>query len=112
MDPKTLIRPWGKEFEYTLNTPSTVKILVVNPNEELSLQFHHKRSEFWRILSGNPTIVIGDKTIESHPGDEFFIPAETLHRIKAVDHAEVLEISLGEFQESDIVRKEDKYGRS
>jgi mannose-6-phosphate isomerase-like protein (cupin superfamily) len=28
------------------------KILVVAPNKRLSWQFHHRRSEIWKILSG------------------------------------------------------------
>ena len=34
------------------------KILVVAPNKRLSWQFHHRRAEIWKILSG----VVGVKT--------------------------------------------------
>lgn len=36
-------RPWGNFERFTHNEISTVKILTVNPNEELSLQYHHNR---------------------------------------------------------------------
>ncbi len=36
-------RPWGVFRKFTDNKPSTVKIITVKPNEELSLQSHNKR---------------------------------------------------------------------
>ena len=77
------------------------------------MQKHHKRDEFWRVLSGSPEITIGDKIITAKSGDEFELKPETNHRIHALgEDVEVLEISLGEFNEEDIVRIEDKYGRT
>ena len=38
-------RPWGRFRKFTDNQKSTVKIIYVNPNEELSLQSHKKRKE-------------------------------------------------------------------
>ncbi len=105
-------RPWGKFEQFSLNEVSTVKIIYVNKNEELSLQYHKKREEFWKIIDGNPIITIGDKEIEAKKDDEFFIPIETKHRIKTKDSpSRILEISFGNFDEKDIVRLEDKYNR-
>ncbi|MBX4197746.1 phosphomannose isomerase type II C-terminal cupin domain [Candidatus Parcubacteria bacterium] len=109
---KTETRPWGNFIQFTLNEPSTVKLITVNPGQEFSLQYHHKRRELWRILSGHPIITVGDKVVKGRPGDEIEVPEETNHRIKAEDEAvEILEISLGEFDENDIVRLKDNYGR-
>lgn len=106
-------RPWGSFKRFTNNEKSTVKILFVNPNEKLSLQYHNHRKEFWRIIAGNPQIQIGDKIITTKIGDEFEIPEKTNHRIiGGNEKAEILEISFGEFNENDIVRLEDQYGRS
>lgn len=110
---KTEKRPWGEFIQFTLNEPSTVKLIVVNPNQELSLQYHHKRRELWRILTGNPILTVGEKIIEGRVGDEIDVPQGAKHRIKSQDlKVEILEISLGEFDEDDIVRLEDKYGRA
>lgn len=109
----TVERPWGKFEQFTQNEPVTVKIITVNTGEAFSLQYHKKRTEFWQILSGNPEVFIGDKVILAKPGDKFEVSPETNHRIQARDfQAEILEISLGEFDEDDIVRLEDKYGRA
>ena len=106
-------RPWGNFKQFTFNETSTVKIITVNPGEELSLQYHKSRSEFWKVLKGTPQVIIGEKKIEAKEGDEFFIPEEINHRITAGEsEVEILEIAFGNFDEKDIVRLEDKYGRS
>lgn len=112
MDPATTKRPWGSFTRFTNNEPSTVKILHINKGEEFSLQYHTHRQEFWKILKGNPEVVIGEETKHPKEGDEFVIQPNTNHRINApVDDVLVLEISRGHFDEDDIVRIEDKYGR-
>ncbi|MSU54917.1 MAG: cupin domain-containing protein [Candidatus Taylorbacteria bacterium] len=106
-------RPWGEFRQYTENESVTVKTIFVKHGEGLSLQYHHKRSEFWRVIFGNPEIVIGQKKIYAKKGDEFVIPTEKVHRLSAPhDDVEILEIASGRFDEGDIVRLEDRYGRS
>lgn len=113
LDPSTEEHPWGSFRLFVKNIPSTVKILFVKKGETLSLQKHFHRSEFWRVLRGNPEIIIGDKTIKSKVGDEFEVNQEENHRISAPEgDIEILEISLGDFDEEDIVRTKDKYGRA
>ncbi len=113
MNPTTTKRPWGSFTRFTNNEVSTVKILNVNQGEILSLQYHNKREEFWRVIQGNPEIVLGEETKKASPGDEFFVSVGVKHRISAPENEVViLEISKGEFDEEDIVRIEDKYGRN
>lgn len=106
-------RPWGHFDRFCQNDNScTVKLLHVKPNEELSLQYHEKRNEFWRVLEGNPVIVIGDRITKAKAGAEFFIPHHTEHQIISQDYpVQILEISFGEFDEGDIIRIKDKYQR-
>lgn len=112
MDISTTKRPWGSFTRFTNNEPSTVKLLNINKGEELSLQYHTHRQEFWKIIKGNPSIVIGEETHNPKEGEEFIIEPNTKHRISAPnDDVTVLEISKGEFDEDDIVRIEDKYNR-
>ncbi len=111
--PFTEEKPWGWFREFVKNEAVTVKIIFVKKGEVFSLQTHQQRDEFWRILSGDPDITVGDKTVRAKPGDEFEVLREIEHRIEALDNdVEVLEISKGEFDENDIVRIEDKYGRT
>jgi mannose-6-phosphate isomerase-like protein (cupin superfamily) len=105
-------RPWGAFVEFSKNTPSTVKLLTVNPGEALSLQKHVKRAEFWRVISGSGFITVGKERISAKPDAEFFIPEGTEHRIEGGTEAlVVLEISFGTFEDDDIIRLEDRYGR-
>ena len=112
---KTLIvkKPWGQFEQFTHNEATTVKILSVNPGGSLSLQKHDHRSEFWRVLSGHPIITIGEKVVTANPGDEFMIEKLQSHRLAAKDDAiQILEIAYGNFDEEDITRLEDNYGRA
>ncbi|HEY4489378.1 MAG TPA: phosphomannose isomerase type II C-terminal cupin domain [Candidatus Paceibacterota bacterium] len=109
----TETRPWGEFRQFTTGTPVTVKVLLVKAGERISLQQHEKRSEFWRVLSGAPLITIGTETFQAAKGDEIEVPVRTLHRIEATDtDVEILEISEGTFNEADISRIDDNYGRA
>ena len=113
MDIKDEQRPWGSFRRFTLNEPSTVKLVSVTAGKQLSLQYHNHREEFWRILDGNPTIVIGETETIAKEGDEFFVPKNAHHRIRANDqNARILEIGFGAFDEADIIRLDDAYGRA
>lgn len=105
-------RPWGGFEQFCHNEKVTVKILKVKPHSKLSLQYHHKRDEFWRVVFGSGQIILGEELIDVKVGDEHFIPKETKHRIITNDdNLEIMEISFGEFDENDIVRLEDSYNR-
>lgn len=107
------IRPWGQYERFTLNESTTVKIITVSAGEAFSLQTHARRAEFWRILSGSATITVGDTIHQAAPGDTFYIAQNTKHRAEAsTEGLQFLEIAFGEFDESDITRLEDRYGRS
>lgn len=106
------IRPWGSFERFTLNEKSTVKIITVEPGEELSLQQHEHRDEEWRILSGTGVITVGDLQTDVKPGDTFFVKRGTRHRVGGgALGLTFLEIALGDFDEADITRFEDRYGR-
>jgi len=106
------IRPWGNFERFTLNERSTVKIITVNPGQELSLQQHAERDEEWLILQGSGTVIVGEQTTEVRPGDNFFVARGTKHRVSGGPAGVTfLEIALGEFDEADITRLEDDYGR-
>lgn len=112
IDKLAVERPWGKFEQFTKEDVCTVKIIRVNPNSKLSLQYHNHRDEFWYIIDGEGQVVIGEKTHPAKAGDEFTVPVKTKHRIMTKDSPLViLEISFGKFDEEDIVRIEDIYNR-
>ena len=98
---------------FTKNEQTTVKILTVRAGEMTSLQTHKNRAEFWHILSGEGTVTVGESQFRCVPGDEYFIPSGAKHRgAGGATNLAFLEISFGEFDETDLVRLEDKYGRA
>lgn len=106
-------RPWGSFERFTHNEQSTVKIIRINPGEVFSLQQHEKRNEFWSIVSGRGFVTIGDQRIEAHPQNTFMVTSGTKHRAEAGPEGLImLEIAFGTFEEGDIKRLEDKYGRN
>jgi mannose-6-phosphate isomerase len=110
---KEVEKPWGRFEQYTHNTSSTVKVITVQPGGSLSLQYHHGRDELWVVLDEGAEIELGDTIIWPRVGERVFIPRKTVHRLAATgDRAvRILEVSFGEFDENDIVRLEDVYGR-
>ena len=105
-------RPWGKFERFTLNEISTVKIITINGGEELSVQRHKNRREFWRVIGGGGRALVGSEDYEANPGGEFFIPVGVLHSMKGGGGGiTILEIAFGDFDENDIERISDKYER-
>jgi mannose-6-phosphate isomerase len=105
-------KPWGNFRQFTDNSPCTVKIITVNGGEKLSLQSHSKRREFWRVIKGSGVIEIDGDRNDVNEGDERIIGINEKHRLEAGPLGiEVMEIAVGEFDEDDIIRYDDKYGR-
>jgi mannose-1-phosphate guanylyltransferase/mannose-6-phosphate isomerase len=106
-------RPWGSFDRFTQNEPTTVKTIRVSPGQRLSLQRHHDRAEFWRVLDGTGTAEVAGVEYPLALGTDVFVPQGALHRLTAGDNGvEVLEIAFGHFDENDIERVEDDYGRN
>ncbi len=106
-------RPWGTFERFTLNEKTTVKMITVNAGQAFSLQTHTHRDEFWYVLTGSGLVTAGDTTKEAKVGDSFFIKAGMQHRVECKDDRLIfLEIAFGDFDEKDITRLEDRYGRS
>jgi mannose-6-phosphate isomerase-like protein (cupin superfamily) len=105
-------RPWGSFRRFTENQISTVKIITVSPNKKLSLQSHSKREEFWKVINGTGFFEINKERHNVSIGDEYNIRLGETHRIEGGSNGlVVLEISTGLFDEDDITRYEDDYGR-
>jgi mannose-6-phosphate isomerase-like protein (cupin superfamily) len=105
-------RPWGRFERYTLNELSTVKLVYLSRNKRLSLQYHDNRSEFWKVIKGPVKVQLGNDTKRLRTGETITIPKKAIHRlIGAGTDAIILEVSMGKFDENDIVRLEDDYKR-
>lgn len=105
-------RPWGWFEQFNENSQCSVKLIHVKARSRLSLQYHNHRNEFWKVIRGPVRVEIGGKEYRGEEGDEFRIPAGSKHRLAALENdALLLEISYGRFDENDIIRVEDDFGR-
>ena len=105
-------RPWGN-FKIIYKKPGiTIKIITVAPNSKLSLQSHKMRDEMWMLLKGKLYCQIDYWAEVMNKEKNYYIPRKEKHRLMAVkEGGSILEISFGEFNEKDIIRYEDDYGR-
>ncbi len=98
------------------------KILLVKPNQKLSWQYHHRRAEIWRVVSGTVWVATSFTDVESnltlyHPGDQITLKQGQRHRMIGTDDwavvAEIWQHTDPEnpSNEDDIVRLQDDYGR-
>ena len=111
--PFSIERPWGSFRQLTLNSLSTVKVHKIKPGQENSWQSHAKRSEFWYIISGGGIVKIEDKEYNASSGDEYTVSIGAKHRwIAGPEGMVLIEVATGDFDEEDIIRYEDKYGRA
>ena len=98
------------------------KILIVGPNKKLSWQYHHRRAEVWKLVSGTAGVVRSDNDTEKElivlqPGDTIELQQGERHRLIGLDHwgivAEIWRHTDAEnpSDEDDIVRVQDDFGR-
>lgn len=141
---KDFDRPWGgffvidekqaKEFasiffpdrEFSsiqLNRKLSPKILIVQPNKRLSWQYHHRRSEIWKVIGGKAGVVTS-KTDAEGPlqklsiGNVIELKQGQRHRLVGLENnwgiiAEIWQHTNPEqpSDENDIVRVQDDFGR-
>ncbi|MEX2504633.1 MAG: phosphomannose isomerase type II C-terminal cupin domain [Egicoccus sp.] len=106
-------RPWGQFRRYTCGETSTVKLITVEAGQPLSLQRHAHRDELWIVLDEGLVVQVGDEIHTATSGDEFFIPRGVVHRVTGGERrGRFVEICFGDFDENDIERLEDQYGRA
>ncbi|MEB3208829.1 MAG: mannose-1-phosphate guanylyltransferase/mannose-6-phosphate isomerase [Synechococcus sp.] len=112
---RRIYRPWGAYDGVTEGERWQVKKIVVNPGASLSLQMHHHRAEHWIVVQG--TAVVEKDGIEELVGENqsTYIPLGCKHRLsnRGKIPVELIEVQSGPYLgEDDIVRFEDRYGRS
>ena len=110
------------DFEIKPDLKLSPKILIVAPKKRLSWQYHHRRSELWRVVEGQVGVVKSDtdeeKDLQKHAvGERIKLAKGERHRLVGLDDFGVVaEIWIHEdasnpSDESDIVRLQDDFGR-
>lgn len=105
-------RPWGSFKQYANNQEVTVSLMMVQPDQRLSLQSHTGRAELWIVLDDGATVQVDDDILHPKAGDEIWIPANAKHRLSSTGPTvRVLEVAFGNWQQADVIRFEDDYQR-
>ncbi len=100
-------RSWGKHETLKKGHDYKVKKVTVSPGQEFELHKHEYRSEQWTVVSGTPTITIGEETRDYHMGDCIYVPIGTLHKVRnnTLEDVEIVEVAVGHrVQDSDVIR--------
>ena len=108
-------RPWGWYDSIDEAARFKVKRILVKPKESISLQMHHHRAEHWIVVKGTAEVTCGDKTILLTENQSTYIPIGEMHRLAnpGMIPLEIIEVQSGScLDEGDIVRFEDRYGRT
>lgn len=138
-----LLRPWGGFYvidevqasafaahffpeenlnELNITGMLSPKLLMVAPGKRLSWQYHHRRSEIWKCISGSAGVITSDSDEEGSvtvmiQGDIIRLKQGERHRLVGLDGwgiiAEIWQHTdpVNPSDEEDIVRIQDDFGR-
>lgn len=112
---REVFRPWGSYDSIGNGQRYQVKRITVQPGAKLSVQMHHHRAEHWVVVSGTAKVTKGEETLLLSENQSTYIPVGVVHALEnpGVIPLELIEVQSGSYLgEDDIVRFEDKYGRS
>lgn len=112
---REVYRPWGIYDSVDNGHRYQVKRITVKPGAKLSVQMHHHRAEHWIVVSGTARVTNGEKTYLVCENESTYIPIGQIHALEnpGVIPLELIEVQSGSYLgEDDIVRFEDKYGRT
>ena len=112
---REVFRPWGKYDTIDFGERDQVKRITVKPGAKLSIQMHHHRSEHWVVVSGTAKVTNGKNTLLVTENESTYISLGTIHALENPGKIplEMIEVQTGSYLgEDDIVRFEDRYGRS
>ena len=108
-------RPWGHYDTVDLSDRHKTKRIVVMPGAQLSEQKHHHRAEHWIVVKGTALVTKDGETFLLTENQSTYIPLGVIHRLEnpGVIPLEMVEVQSGSYLgEDDIVRFDDKYGRT
>ena len=112
---RKVYRPWGHYDSIDIGQRDQVKRITVNPGAKLSVQMHHHRAEHWVVVRGAARVQKGDQFVTLSEDQSTYIPVGEIHSLENPGKIplELIEVQSGSYLgEDDIVRFEDKYGRS
>lgn len=108
--PRIVPKPWGREVWYAHEDRYAGKILEVTQGHALSLQKHERKQETMYLQSGRLRYHLNGVDFVLEAGETITVRPGDVHRMEALEDAVILEVSTPELD--DVVRLEDRYGRT
>lgn len=113
--PQRVDKPWGHEIWWAHTSSYAAKILVIRAGHALSLQLHREKDESSYLFSGRLRLVTGPSEGELEdrvigPGESWRCEPGAVHSVEALEDSMVFEVSTPQLD--DVVRLEDRYGRT
>ncbi|MGI8554389.1 MAG: cupin [Dehalococcoidia bacterium] len=107
-------KPWGWEIIWAESEAYTGKLLHIAAGCRLSLQYHDQKLETQCLVSGRAVLVVEDRDgalceIAMEIGKGYTVYPFQLHRLVAIEDAEIYEVSTPEAGTT--VRVSDDYAR-
>lgn len=107
-------KPWGYELVFAHTERYVGKILHLDPDQALSLQYHERKDETLYLASGSVELSVqeGGHLVQRRlaVGEAYHVPPGTRHRMVAgPEGCDLVEVSTPELE--DVIRLEDRYGR-
>ena len=108
---KKINKPWGYELIWAETKNYIAKIIFINKNCRLSLQYHQHKEETIYVMDG--TLINDDNhhQNEYNAGEYLHISPGKIHRFCATKNGPVKLMEVSSNHPDDVVRIEDDYGR-
>lgn len=103
-------KPWGFEYQVSLNAEQAVWKLHINPSGETSMHAHVNKETLLILISGEVEFSTLNGTHQLGTGSIVRIERGTFHKSYSRQGAELIEIESPP-KKNDLVRLSDKYGR-
>ena len=111
---KRVEKPLGYELWWAVTDRYVGKLIHVNKGQALSLQYHNRKDETIYVHAGKILFEMQEgealTSRELLPGQAVHVTPPTVHRMTALEDSDIFEVSTPETD--DVVRLEDRYGRS
>lgn len=112
---RQVYRPWGHYDSIDSGPRYQVKRITVQPGAKLSVQLHHHRAEHWVVVSGTARVTLQDQEHLLSENQSIYVPVGAVHALENPGKIplDLIEVQVGSYLgEDDIVRLDDRYGRT
>jgi len=106
-------KPWGYEVLWAQTDNYVAKLMYINPDQRMSLQFHQKKEETIYVMRGELIVWESEDDsdlIKLQPGNTYHVKPGMIHRFGAKKQpVMVMEVSTNYLE--DVIRISDDYKR-